>query len=328
MRLGVVWHACDAAYYRAIEPMMVMQGRGHEVVWPPDGSGGADLQRLVGCDVIHVYRRHDAQTRQVVALLARNGAKVTWDDDVGLATVQDAPAARKQRGSARVQRAVADVRRMAGLAGGLSTPSEAVAEAYRNVGAKRVRVIPNQVGLGRCRARRFHGGVVIGWVASPEHRADAEALGIRDALRELMARHPDVRVECIGVDLGLDERYEHDAHVEYHELPSRIAGFDIGIAPLADTPANRAKSDIRIKEYAASEVPWLASSVGPYLPYGEDQGGRLVAEGEWLDALEQLVKRQRQRHKLARRGRDWARTEVIDVASGELWERFFGESQY
>src|SRR5207249_1565318 len=78
------------------------------------------------------------------------------------------------------------------------------------------------------------------------------------------------------------------------ELPHRIGSFDIGLAPLADLPGNRARSDIKVKEYAASGVPWLASPVGPYVQLGEEQGGRLVPDDLWFEALDRLVSRRRE----------------------------------
>jgi hypothetical protein len=114
--------------------------------------------------------------------------------------------------------------------------------------------------------------MVIGWIAGVDHRADVARIEIADALRRLVTTHENVRIECIGGDLGLPERYRHDGFVPFPELPRRIGGFDVGIAPLADLPGNRVRSDIKLKEYAASGVPWLASAVGPYLGLGEAEG--------------------------------------------------------
>jgi hypothetical protein len=110
--------------------------------------------------------------------------------------------------------------------------------------------------------------------------------------------------------------------VPFLELPRHIGGYDIGIAPLADIPVNWCRSDIKVKEYAASGVPWLASPLGPYMGLGEGYGGRLVEDHEWFSALDRLVSSRLSRWWLGRRGRRWARRMMIDSVAGR-WEHVF-----
>jgi hypothetical protein len=199
-----------------------------------------------------------------------------------------------------------------------------LAEKYRAAGVKRVEVIGNYLAPDVPRPRHRHEGVVIGWVAGGEHYADVARIRIVDALNRLIAKHPHVRVECIGVDLRLSGRYRHDPEVAFHDLPGRIGGFDVGIAPVADIPCNRARSDIKVKEYAASGVPWLASPVGPYAGLGEKQGGRLVPDDAWFEALDRLVDGARDREQLGRNGAAWARGQTMDAVA-DRWEQVYAE---
>jgi glycosyltransferase involved in cell wall biosynthesis len=216
--------------------------------------------------------------------------------------------------------------RVARLARAVTTTSEVLAEKYRSSGVERVSVIPNQLNPAVDRSRHNHKGVVIGWIAAAEHQADIRRLGIADALQRVLNKHPQARVECIGVDLKLrSERYRHDRFVAFQDLPQRIGGFDIGIAPLADIPFNRARSDIKLKEYAASGVPWLASPVGPYRGLGEQQGGWLVPQDGWYEALDRLVSGRAKRWWLGRRARRWARTQTIEAVA-DRWEQVFVEA--
>jgi glycosyltransferase involved in cell wall biosynthesis len=113
--------------------------------------------------------------------------------------------------------------------------------------------------------------------------------------------------------------------VGFDELPRRIAEWDIGIAPLADIPYNATRSDIKVKEYAACGVPWLASPFGPYSDLGEAQGGRLVHDDGWFEALDRLVARRRERKRLSRKGRAWAKRQTMDAVA-DRWERLFAEA--
>jgi glycosyltransferase involved in cell wall biosynthesis len=325
MRLGVAWVRASNAHYRAIDPMMAMARRGHHVVWPEGAEGIPDPRRLAGCDVVHVYRRADDATRRVLAQLAERGTAITYDNDDDLTAVPKESPSYKKFGGFTGQRLWAMSVKLARKAGAFTTTNEVLAEKYRRAGVERVDVIGNYLDPDVPRTRRPHDGVVVGWVAGVDHRADVVRIDIVDALRRLLAKHPDVRVECIGVDLRLRERYRHDRIVPFRQLPDRIGGFDVGIAPLADIPANRVRSDIKLKEYAASGVPWLASPRGAYGGLGDEQGGRLVADDGWFEALDRLVSDAQARNRLGERAKSWARLETIDAVA-DRWERVFARA--
>ena len=160
----------------------------------------------------------------------------------------------------------------------------------------------------------------LGMVAMPTHAESFEALGIRATLQRLLERHAHLTVSCIGLDLGLQSRrYAHATGIPYGELPPALADFDILIAPLAETAVNLARSDVKLKEYAAAGVAWLASSVGPYAGLGEQQGGRLVPDGEWAPAIEALMNDADARRVLGQRGLRWAAGETIEEHV-DVWE--------
>ena len=115
-------------------------------------------------------------------------------------------------------------------------------------------------------------------VGLPSGSADIARIDVVGALRRLLDEYPEVRVESIGVQLGLPARCRHDAFVPFGELPKRIGAWDIGIAPLAELPGNRVRSDIKVKEYSTSGVPWLASPVGPCKKWAKRQTIEAVAD--------------------------------------------------
>jgi glycosyltransferase involved in cell wall biosynthesis len=165
-----------------------------------------------------------------------------------------------------------------------------------------------------------HDGVVIACLAGLEHRLDYEQLGLRDTLARLLDARPDVRLLTIGHGLGLaPERTEHIPLAGFLDLVRTLARADVGIAPLVDIAWNRARSNVKLKEYAAAGLAWLASPVGPYAGMGERQGGRLVPDDGWHDALDQLVTDARARRKLAKRGAKWVKGEGVDAHAVE-WE--------
>jgi glycosyltransferase involved in cell wall biosynthesis len=315
MRFGVVWDPKpSASNYRAIYPAQMLQRLGHQAVPPPPERGVADVERYSGCDVVLVYRRYGAPTRRALRELRRRGVALVYDNDDDYTMIpKDHPE------YDNVGDAFKYTLEAARTAHVMTVTTRTLADRYREHGVDDVRVIPNQLNFGAVADGRPHEGIVIGWVAGLEHRSDAEHIGMTEVLERLLRRHPDLRVECIGVDLGLSERYHHQQFVPFPKLPDVMAGWDIGLAPLEDTGFNRARSDIKVKEYAARGVVWVASPVGPYRDLGEAQGGRLVDDDEWYDALDRLIRKRRERRKLAAAGLAWARTQTI-ARTARDWE--------
>lgn len=90
-----------------------------------------------------------------------------------------------------------------------------------------------------------------------------------------------------------------------------------------DIPFNRARSTVKAKQYAAAGVPWLASPVGQYGALGPRQGGQLVEDDEWRDALHRLTRRPHERAWLAARARFRSCRKTLHVNIGR-WDPTFG----
>src|SRR5205823_9950179 len=134
MRLGVVWYPCSNAYYRAVDPIAAMERRGHEIVLPPDGNGEIDLKRLAGCDVVHVYRRCDAQAREALTELVQAGTPITYDNDDDFTAVPQGAPDYKKLGGLEGQRGFSRSAKMARLAHCFTTTNDLLAEKYRRAG--------------------------------------------------------------------------------------------------------------------------------------------------------------------------------------------------
>lgn len=343
MHVGTAWARGGQDFYRARVPLAALEQQGHTIVWPAEDGGGFDLARLSQCDVVHVHQCLDAEARLVLEALTRRGVAFTWDgwdgcvpepDDGllsaspvgfvpagGAGTALCAPPlpARGRRG-----RLFEHAMRVARCAQVVTVPNETLAQRYRECGIERVEVIPDCLPAA-ARQRRRHEGIVIGWVSESGQPTDHEQRELAEVLPQIQRAHPDVWVECVGVDLQLSERYRYHADGRSDDLPGRLAHFDIGVVPLADTSRNRSRSDVSLKEYAASGVPWLASELHAYGGLGEEQGGALVPPGGWFDALDRLIRDGDVRRRLADQGRSWGRTQTVDRVV-DRWEAVFREA--
>lgn len=321
-------HRSAGAMYRAELPARALAERGHRaefVTWdqrdPPP-----PIERLREADVVHMWRLFRAPARRLATALKDAGVAVVFDNDDDMTRVPKGSPAYTEMKAARGQVAK-ELGAMLRLTETVTTTCSELAGRLRRLGGGDVRVVENYTEAGFLRERRPSAdGVVIGWVAGMEHRGDLRDLRLRRALQQLLDAHSHVRVVSVGVDLGLrSDRYEHRAFVPFPELPDTIAQFDLGLAPIADVSFNRVRSNIKVKEYAAAGVPWLASPIGPYKDLGKEQGGRLVADYAWAETLAEIAADDAARARLAERSAAWGRTQTV-THNAQAWEAVFAEA--
>ena len=71
----------------------------------------------------------------------------------------------------------------------------------------------------------------------------------------------------------------------------KLLKMDIGIAPLSKKPFNEAKSEIKLLEYSASGIPWVASASDSYVRLSQAWNAGRIAHRpyEWLRHLRELI---------------------------------------
>jgi hypothetical protein len=310
-----------SSYYRAYEPLEALATHGHQAI--VNGRDGTVTPAMLDCDVALISRWQGRGALRLVEQLRRGGLAVVWGHDDA---VEHDPNLNQR--ALEVQRRRAEITAMVNAADVVVTTSERIAAQYRTMGAAAVQVIENYLGPHYAGLQPTpHDGIVLGWAAWIDHQADWKALGLHAVVSRLLDAHPRLRVESVGmIDLQLPrERYLRSPPVAFEQLGAALTRFDVGIAPIVDNPFNASRSNIKVKEYAAAGVPWLASPIGPYAGLGEKQGGRLVPDDRWHEELDRLIRDARARRKLIKRGQKWAATQTI-AANAEQWERALAEA--
>lgn len=317
------------AIYRSIAPMAALEGcHGHEVrALPSESDHPAPLAAVRDVDVLHIHRYCDARAQALAHEARRHGAAVVWDNDDDMASMPRSAVTHKHFGGYAATRRLGQLQRLLHDVDLVTAPSATLLERLAGGGTPATRVIENYVIDYHTRPeRKPHAGVTIGWVAGLEHQLDADRLPIRAVLQQLLDERAEVTVASVGLGLGLrSDRYEHTPSVSLGRLHHAIAGFDIAIAPLTNIAFNRSRSNIKLKEYAAAGVPWLASPVGPYAGMDERHGGRLVPDDRWYEELIHLIEKPRERRKLAKRAGKWGKSQVVSQHA-RAWEQAFGEA--
>ncbi len=299
-------------FYRGHAPLTALgHYRGHTVRRLRDG----EHHWVPGFDLLHVHRYCEVRALTLAREAKDAGAAVVWDNDDDQGAMPKSIVTHKHFSGFKWQQRRAEIQRLLVSVDLVTAPSRTLAARLAELGAPRVAVVENYLPDQLLDPdRRPHEGITIGWIAGLEHQMDVEQIPITAVLQRLLDERSDVNVVTIGLRLGLrSERYRAVKTVRITELSQHAAEFDIAIAPLADLPFGRARSNIKLKEYAAAGVPWLASPIGPYVGMGEHQGGRLVSDDRWYAELTRLIAKPRERRKLGKRAAKWARGETLSA---------------
>lgn len=162
---------------------------------------------------------------------------------------------------------------------------------------------------------------VIGWAGSTHsHPDDLQVTGT--ALTQLTRENGPFHVvgDGVGVRTALlldEEPVACGPQDPLEGWPAEIAKLGIGIAPLADTRFNAAKSWLKPLEYAALGVPCVASPRAEYARLHKLGVGVLARRPrQWLTALRALVTSADLRDEMSGRGRDVAANWTIE---GNAW---------
>ena len=99
-------------------------------------------------------------------------------------------------------------------------------------------------------------------------------------------------------------------------------GWDIAVAPVIDNSFGNAKSDLKIKEYAAAGIPIVASPIAPYRE-AQLSGAEISlcrTFDEWYQALKTLIDSPELRDSAVRKNREWIQKYWIQDRISELFE--------
>ena len=131
--------------------------------------------------------------------------------------------------------------------------------------------------------------VVIGWSGSLSH-LHSFSTGILQALERVARARPQVKLK-IGNDRRIydklkvpEKQKELTPWVPYEEWPQVLSSYDIGLAPM-EGEFDARRSWVKVLEYMAVKVPWVASRCPAYQEL--EEYGVLVenSTGDWEEAI-------------------------------------------
>lgn len=171
-------------------------------------------------------------------------------------------------------------------------------------------ILPNVVDANDWKQKRKrHKKVKIGWVYSRSHRLDALPM-VNDALEKLYKKHKDtIEIEILGGEENIFGGFPYKIipGVPFSEYPKKLQelSWDIGIAPLADTPFNECKSNIKWLEGTMAGQAMVLSGVAPYadcVKHGKT-GFLANSANQWQTHLNTLITNSVTRGKIVKEAR-------------------------
>lgn len=322
--------------YRLIWPSEVLQQRGHDVtiILPKqrdmmlqgrlNGDTLADVKIPSDADVIVFQRVTHRYLVQAIQLIRARGVAVIVDMDDDLTCIHPAnpafaalhPRQGNREHSWENTLRACDYSTMVTV----STPALIARYGKRAPAHVLYNMVPE-----RMLETPHTDSDVVGWGGSVHsHPTDLQVMGssvaqlIRDGGRFKIAGNG----EGVHAALGLNHRsddVEVTGVVDIYAWPLAMTSIGIGVAPLADSRFNSAKSWLKMAEYAAVGVPCIGSPRDEYTRIHKRGIGLLARNpNEWTKQIARLRDSVALRSDLAEAGR-LAMEELTIERNAELW---------
>lgn len=252
-------------------------------------------ERVDDCDLFIVQRLFPSQeTSSVLEKVFRSGKPVIYETDDLL---DEIPSDNSLYDLARPR--TPHIHEVIRKAAGISVSTGAIKNRYSQFNSN-IKVFANHLTEERWQdvaiASNAQAPITIGFAGTSGHRGDLKLIenAILKAARIFGDRVRFIFWGAITDDLRTLPNCEWiSTQVSYFEYPRRLAslGFDIALVPLANTPFNECKSDIKWLEYSILGIPSICSDVGVYTEAKREKLAVVVPNDEraWFEAIVRLV---------------------------------------
>lgn len=190
--------------------------------------------------------------------------------------------------------------------------------------------------------KKLDGKIRIGWAGGNAHTDDLRMISrvIEKIVKEFKGKvvfetFGMTKQELIGVfqmeefseicpSCGYEGQKHHYAGEIQENYPLALAskGWDIALAPVISNSFGNAKSDLKIKEYAASGMAIVASRVDPYLESAKNGAQIAFADtfDEWYNEIRLLIKNKQKRESIVKANKEWVEQYWIQDNIGKIAE--------
>lgn len=288
--------------------------------WPIT-SEALSYEDFAQADILVFLRLKSEMAVREIAGWKAKGKKIVVDLDDNFFLLEDSnPAKRVFNAEALKWQAYA-----CELADALTVTTKPLADSYARFN-NNIYVLPNMIDADNLvRERRVGGPVIAGWQGTATHAADLKI--IKSPINALTRRHDLIFVLCGFEPRGTFNNTVFRPWVNFtDELPhlNNIDDFSIGLCPLANTPFNECKSDIKFLEYSILGIPTIASRSAAYSSIAHDKIGYVARNvSDWEKYLKKLIADEARRNELGLRAKNYVASERTIQGNIERWEEVY-----
>lgn len=323
-------------FYRLIWPAMALMNQGLDITIVDPASRDSAIQGVMeedtmvdvkipeDADLMVFQRISHRQVARAVELIRAKGVAVVVDMDDDLASIHPSnPAFDFMRpGGSQPDHSWHNAQQACDSATLVTVTTEPLRRRYGRTGNGRI--YDNYVPAYMLDVPHEDSDT-IGWPGSVHsHPNDLHVMGTAPS-----RLHQDGRkLAVIGDGIGVGEIWGVPVHasgvIDFHSWPHSVTKLGIGVAPLADTVFNAAKSWLKVAEMSAVGVPWVASPRAEYARLHRMGAGLLAKDQkDWYRKLTQLASSQSMREELSAQGRDVMQGMTIEANAwrlAEIWQ--------
>ena len=316
----IVWPGEAAA--RAGLDVKVVAARGATGITALKLGHNVQLAEFPDCDVVVFQRPAGTFVADVIPLLQERGIAVVVDVDDDLERIHPSnPAFRGMHPRSNPNYNWANVRRACQTADLVTVSTPALLSRYAPHG--RARLLPNFLPAHALRPHEPAAQGSVGWAGSlHSHPGDLDVAA--GALARLHAEGHEL--QFVGPGDGVEAALRLPSgsawfagELEFEDWLPAVARMGVGVAPLAQSTFNEAKSWLKPLEYSACGVPWVGSDLPEYRRLASLCGAPIAKkQRDWYPALKSLLTDRVRAAELSQAASAAAETLVVDHHA-HLW---------
>lgn len=251
------------------------------------------VQDINWADIVLLGRLDSWYEYQLAQMARGAGRYIAYILDDDLLNIPSQVSSARYYGQRQIQ---AYIRGMIDLSDAVISPSPLLLEKYAS-GKRAIQVEEPTIDPVAYRPREPGGPVKIGFAGSIDRIGDIENV-LRDALIQTRDRYGGaVAFEFLGAKPGFAEHLGArcipyiDSYDDYRRTLNALQ-WDIGLAPMPDTPFHACKHYNKFSEYAAAGVAGVFSDVQPYVRLKAFDNCAVLCENtseSWIKALSDLI---------------------------------------